>query len=871
MPKGTPKNVSFAEAEIIATEELAIDHQEHALELDQTDNLDDQEFELANEENEDGLVRIPPLPAGHSSELTAVLNFLDEYNALTNDEKNTPIVWLINFFAAHPDDGAALIQRFIEADPTPQHDAFVSLLLEKSGAISLQGVINALLVAAEIAKEATVAASTKISLTQQFKAFIENSAIYASTRAADIQSEQYLRDMEAMEAAENPGIPAQKTDFNVAMEDIDGCLVIEKNGEKILNPALIAHLQQGDYQQIILFTQRSKFMRYEDCFKHDPLDPEKSPPTALSTTPEIVDALTRSLRAALGKNVDKIIQVSTSVDAVFGQALAYYPQLADFERDYQKLRSEYQQGDIDQATYLAEERVFKIDVLQELQDIARSLSPDDIQEMAKLVAANAGRSISADRKTQIAESETARLTDLQNAINAETLTTLKAKSPAELDACISTWKAFHPTQKVKQNQHLDAFLASNATSIKKTYHDDIYANISEIIASNPDIPLQAVIVKGETLTPLPQHLKKEITSLLSVVPDGMVLARENTSFRGFFRTAEKTQTHYQEKLESAMQLLAKQPDFSSQLQNIQIAQEFIKGTIPNLLAAMLNPTELAQVSTTTKIHQSACYDMNQHVQHAFRLALLDAYHKGPPEALDTEKLTTDFKTKCTPLFKIEFMETAIEKAKVAVANFGSIPTDQTELQKFCQMLSLVENPPARRASVDMKADEDPLELLKSHLDNSLNAEQFYKQEGNHELFDRFETLASRQEDIDSQQAPDNASPHELLKDLLAAHFCPQKLAIVTDLKLHEAMEFHALEPEHAEHVTHLFHASHSLLEGLDEHHREHLHDLLPPSAATDAIMSSTSNNTVRAHLSKHELPHAELAAKLTLFVVANKL
>ncbi|KTC68288.1 hypothetical protein Lbir_2890 [Legionella birminghamensis] len=104
----------------------------------------------------------------------------------------------------------------------------------------------------------------------------------------------------------------------VALVDIDGCLV--QDGK--LNLALVEKLKQ--YDEVILFTQRSKFIQKKNANNWLMLDLHKG--NNILITPDAADQLS----ALLGKNV----KVSTSVDRFFGKPLAYYEsELKPFEQN----------------------------------------------------------------------------------------------------------------------------------------------------------------------------------------------------------------------------------------------------------------------------------------------------------------------------------------------------------------------------------------------------------------------------------------------------------------------------------------------------------------------------------------------------------
>lgn len=94
----------------------------------------------------------------------------------------------------------------------------------------------------------------------------------------------------------------------VALVDIDGCLII--NGQ--LNMTLVNKLKQ--YDEIILFTQRSILMQYKNMqpYVTGLLETEDK----LLTTFQVVEALQKELK--------KPVRVSSSLDQVFGFPLEYY-------------------------------------------------------------------------------------------------------------------------------------------------------------------------------------------------------------------------------------------------------------------------------------------------------------------------------------------------------------------------------------------------------------------------------------------------------------------------------------------------------------------------------------------------------------------
>lgn len=98
--------------------------------------------------------------------------------------------------------------------------------------------------------------------------------------------------------------------MKVAFVDIDGCLVSDGK----LNNRLVERLQE--YDEIILFTQRSKYFQIQQiprAFILRDTPPEES---AIVNTPDAVNALENV--------IPKRVRVSTSIDFTFGDPTAYY-------------------------------------------------------------------------------------------------------------------------------------------------------------------------------------------------------------------------------------------------------------------------------------------------------------------------------------------------------------------------------------------------------------------------------------------------------------------------------------------------------------------------------------------------------------------
>ncbi|KTD78347.1 hypothetical protein [Legionella waltersii] len=107
----------------------------------------------------------------------------------------------------------------------------------------------------------------------------------------------------------------------IAFVDIDDTII--KNGK--LNQEVVEKLKDGNYDQIILFSQRSRQVQVENL-KHRYFYVQNSNSNELITTSQVVDALTNELKPK------KPIKVSSSADTAFGKPMEYYKsKLKSFE------------------------------------------------------------------------------------------------------------------------------------------------------------------------------------------------------------------------------------------------------------------------------------------------------------------------------------------------------------------------------------------------------------------------------------------------------------------------------------------------------------------------------------------------------------
>ncbi|KTD61485.1 Dot/Icm T4SS effector [Legionella santicrucis] len=110
--------------------------------------------------------------------------------------------------------------------------------------------------------------------------------------------------------------------MKIALVDIDGCLV--QKGQ--LNSNIVKRIKEENYDQVILFTQRSKYIQSLQLPSKFLLNDEGG----IITTEEAVKKLEEQLNG-------KKVKVSTSVDEFFGEPCNYYEaELKKFEQDFRK-------------------------------------------------------------------------------------------------------------------------------------------------------------------------------------------------------------------------------------------------------------------------------------------------------------------------------------------------------------------------------------------------------------------------------------------------------------------------------------------------------------------------------------------------------
>lgn len=294
----------------------------------------------------------------------------------------------------------------------------------------------------------------------------------------------------------------------VALVDIDGCLV--QDGK--LNMALVERLKSGGYDNIALFTQRSKYMMYYRWMRGE--SPSESP---LFLTPDIVEALAKE-----GLNVT----VSTSVDHCFGAPLAYYDgQLAPFERLYEPLLSAYKPIEGEPPTKQQQVQLIALrkEILAELKAIAATITEDMAKAMAealiKKIDEKTLKNILTEEKTkrpdltseqlanELIDAEKNRLIELLASIKTTNIVSL----PEDFDTLINLiaqWSTFHPESKIVQKQELD----KRFPTAQIDYFDDAPANIVEIHEADSKNTPTSFVVQGAFIIPLEIYQSKGFTN-----------------------------------------------------------------------------------------------------------------------------------------------------------------------------------------------------------------------------------------------------------------------------------------------------------------------------------------------------------------------
>ncbi|WP_454782181.1 hypothetical protein [Legionella sp. WA2022007384] len=251
----------------------------------------------------------------------------------------------------------------------------------------------------------------------------------------------------------------------VALVDIDGCLLI--NGK--LNLDLVKLLREGDYDEIILFTQRSKFVQSLNIPNQIMAGNE------LKTTEDAVTHLSE----ALGRPV----KVSTSVDFMLVKPLAYFDELKPVEdlilenaRNMAKLRSH-------QAN------------LQQIEQLGRELATAQKSEVSKLK-----QEISVIKQRLLSEKELEEIerkkATLEQEIKKEKLAIVdyQKKHPEYK----TTDPEGYPVNKEHQLRDLRKELTQDGVEVEEDYFDDNYLNLQEFDELD-DKPNRFVVSKGKIL------------------------------------------------------------------------------------------------------------------------------------------------------------------------------------------------------------------------------------------------------------------------------------------------------------------------------------------------------------------------------------
>ncbi|VEB32280.1 Dot/Icm T4SS effector [Legionella sainthelensi] len=245
----------------------------------------------------------------------------------------------------------------------------------------------------------------------------------------------------------------------IALVDIDGCIL--QDGK--LNEDLLKKLIQGNYDQIILFTQRSKFLQVTNLKHHQD--------SHLKTTEDVATELSRRL--------DKEVKVSTSVDTMFGAQFNYFDKLKSFERKFLKFMN-------------ANEKLITHESHE--SEIRRIKNRKDLTEndSAKLIAQ--------EQMQLLPEAELQKLKAFKNEIDEEIAAEKKIiRDYTNANPSYRTNDPdSYPKSKVLQFKDLCDELTKEGDEIKVDYYDDSYANLDEIEPDN--IPLNRYMVQKGKMT-----------------------------------------------------------------------------------------------------------------------------------------------------------------------------------------------------------------------------------------------------------------------------------------------------------------------------------------------------------------------------------
>ncbi len=245
----------------------------------------------------------------------------------------------------------------------------------------------------------------------------------------------------------------------IALVDIDGCIL--QDGK--LNEDLLKKLIQGNYDQIILFTQRSKFLQVTNLKHHQD--------SHLKTTEDVATELSRRL--------DKEVKVSTSVDTMFGAQFDYFDKLKSFERKFLKFMN-------------ANEKL--------IEHESHEIAIRRIKNRKDLTENDSAKLIAQEQMQLVPEEELQKLKAFKNEIDQEiaaekqTIWDYTTKNPSYRTNDPDSY----PKSKVLQFKDLCDELTKEGDEIKVDYYDDSYANLDEIEPDN--IPLNRYMVQKGKMT-----------------------------------------------------------------------------------------------------------------------------------------------------------------------------------------------------------------------------------------------------------------------------------------------------------------------------------------------------------------------------------
>lgn len=426
----------------------------------------------------------------------------------------------------------------------------------------------------------------------------------------------------------------------IAFVDVDDCLLLH---DGTLNPTIVQRLKTGGYQEITLFTQRGKYMQsvregqYKIALSNN----------AMFTITDVMQALKQE-----GINA----KFSSSVSPYIEKPANYLKDFARFENRFQQcikdrvealqqldilangpppLSSEEKskREDAINELYDAGIKPLNLEVLQELQTIAKKLAPEEITAMAEK---SHDQKTATDDKATLIASECERLRALQAKIMATDLSKIDLENPSLMSSLLKSWSNLYPTNKNKQYDEGMRLAGFDGSEIEVDYYDDSTGNFYDLIrsrsASNAPLPHSLVVIdafimpfsiydeKFKTLSTHQIHQALTFKTIGPITADDLVryLNSDVLDEQAFGR---QCLTVVMNNPNNA--LLTQRVDQYFEGLNLDPAS---KKAFQAYLCRQDKDTFIALLETSPKITSMADYDANQRIDNQFD-ALFDRYTK----------------------------------------------------------------------------------------------------------------------------------------------------------------------------------------------------------------------------------------------------